>query len=156
MGSRGSVIPFFVQQAKKGILPITDPRMTRVWITLEQGVEFVLFCLEWMVGGELFVPKIPSMGIMDLAEAICPECKIEVIGIRPGEKLHEMMIPRDEAQNTVEAHSHYIIKPPFDFFGRRFNGDKHSLVSPDFEYSSDKNPQQLTVEQLRTMIGGLG
>ncbi len=156
VGSRGSVIPFFIEQAKKGILPITDPRMTRFWITLEQGVEFVLFCLERMVGGELFIPKIPSMCIMDLAEAIGPECKTEVVGIRPGEKLHEVMIPRDEAQNTVEAYSHYIIKPPFNFFGRRFNNDRYSPAQPDFEYSSDKNPHWLTVEQLRGMIGGLG
>ncbi len=155
VGSRGSVIPFFIEQAKKGTLPITDPRMTRFWITLEQGVEFVLFCLERMVGGELFVPKIPSMCVMDLAEAIGPECKTEVVGIRPGEKLHEVMIPKDEAQNTVEAYSHYIIKPPFNFFGRRFNHDRYSLVQPDFEYSSDKNPHWLTVEQLRGMIGGL-
>lgn len=155
VGSRGSVIPFFIKQAKKGILPITDPRMTRFWITLQQGIEFVLFCLERMVGGELFIPKIPSMNIMDLATAICPDCETEVVGIRPGEKLHETMIPMDEASHTVETYSYYVIKPQFRFFQRRFNHDRYSPVSEGFEYRSDNNPQQVTIEQLRDAIKGL-
>jgi len=155
VGSRGSVIPFFIKQAKKGILPITDPRMTRFWITLQQGIEFVLFCLERMVGGELFIPKIPSMNIMDLATAICPDCETEVVGIRPGEKLHETMIPMDEASHTVETYSYYVIKPQFRFFQRRFNHDRYSPVSEGFEYRSDNNPQQVTTEQLRDAIKGL-
>ena len=154
VGSRGSVIPFFIKQAKKGILPITDPRMTRFWITLQQGIEFVLFCLERMVGGELFIPKIPSMNIMDLATAICPDCETEVVGIRPGEKLHETMIPMDEASHTVETYSYYVIKPQFRFFQRRFNHDRYSPVSEGFEYRSDNNPQQVTTEQLRDAIKG--
>jgi len=102
IGSRGSVIPFFLKQRETGVLPITDMRMTRFWLTLEQGVEFVLKCLERMVGGELFVPKIPSMRIVDLAKAICPECELRPVGIRPGEKLHEIMISTDDARSTVE------------------------------------------------------
>jgi len=100
VGSRGSVIPFFLQRKETGVLPITDSRMTRFWITLKQGVSFVLDCLERMVGGELFVPKIPSMNIMDLAKAIAPECKTEIVGIRPGEKLHEVMVSKDDARRT--------------------------------------------------------
>ena len=119
-GSRGSVIPFFLKKKEEGMLPITDPRMTRFWITLEQGVDFVLKCLESMVGGELFVPKIPSMNMMDLAKAIAPECKTEIIGIRPGEKLHEVMIPKDDARRTIEYEDKYIIKPDFRFFGTSF------------------------------------
>jgi len=112
-GSRGSVIPFFIKCKKSGVIPITDPRMTRFWITLEQGVNFVLSRLEKMVGGELFVPKIPSMNIMDLAKVIAPECKTEIVGIRPGEKLHELMITRDDARRTLEFRDHYIIQPEF-------------------------------------------
>ena len=114
-GSRGSVIPFFLKKKAEGVLPITDPRMTRFWITLEQGVDFVLKCLERMVGGELFVPKIPSMNMMDLAKAIAPECKTEIIGIRPGEKLHEVMMPKDDARKTIEYDDKYIIKPDLGF-----------------------------------------
>ena len=153
VGSRGSVIPFFKEQKAKGVLPITDPRMTRFWITLEQGIDFVLQCMERMVGGELFVPKIPSMNIMDLARAICPECSTETIGIRPGEKLHEVMVPKDDAPRTVEYPDYFVIKPKFRFFDRRFNEDGCRPVPEDFEYSSDKNDEWLSVEQLREMIG---
>ncbi|MHB8093291.1 MAG: UDP-N-acetylglucosamine 4,6-dehydratase (inverting), partial [Syntrophales bacterium] len=109
VGSRGSVIPFFLKCRKSGYFPITDPRMTRFWITIEQGVNFVLDCLGRMVGGELFVPKLPSMNIMDLVKAVDPGCKTEIIGIRPGEKIHEIMIPMDEARRTVEFDSYYIL-----------------------------------------------
>lgn len=152
VGSRGSVIPFFIKQKESGTLTITDPRMTRFWITLDQGVDFVLDCLKRMVGGELFVPKLPSMNIMDLAKAIAPECKTKVIGIRPGEKLHEVMIPKDEARNTLEFKNHYLIQPDFRFFGHRFK-DKHGKsVSEDFEYNSGTNPRTLSIEELRKII----
>lgn len=156
VGSRGSVIPFFLKERETGVLPVTDPKMTRFWITLEQAVEFVLKRLEDMVGGELFVPKIPSMNIMDLAKAVCPECKTKVVGIRAGEKLHEVMVPRDDARNTVEYQDHFIIKPPFRYFDRRFNGDSCKPVPEDFEYSSGTNRQWLTIEQLQEMIKELG
>lgn len=152
VGSRGSVIPFFQSKRKDGLLPITDPRMTRFWITLEQGVEFVLACLERMVGGEIFVPKIPSMRIMDLAKAVAPECRIQIVGIRPGEKLHEVMIPKDEARNTVEFDGHYVIKPAFRFFERRFDGNSGKPLADGFEYSSETNPQWLTMDDIIKMI----
>ena len=112
VGSRGSVVPFFLARRKVGTLPITDPRMTRFWITLDQGVEFVLQSLDRMWGGEIFVPKIPSMNIVDLAAAIAPECETEIVGIRSGEKLHEVMVPVDDARNTLEFDDHYTILPP--------------------------------------------
>jgi UDP-N-acetylglucosamine 4,6-dehydratase len=129
--------------------------MTRFWITIEQGVNFVLDCFERMVGGELFVPKLPSMNIMDLAKAIAPECRIENVGIRPGEKLHEVMVPRDEARKTIEFDGHYIIQPDFKFWGRRFNGNAGKPVSEDFEYNSGTNPWQLGVEEMKQMIRDL-
>ena len=155
VGSRGSVIPFFLKKRKEGVLPITDPRMTRFWITLEQGVDFVLKNLERMVGGEIFVPKLPSMNIMDLARAICPESKTEIVGIRPGEKLHEVMVPRDDARNTVEFDDYYVIKPAFRYFERRFKEDNCKPVPEDFEYNSGTNTWWLSVEELRRMIDGL-
>jgi len=155
VGSRGSVIPFFLEQKERGLLTITDPRMTRFWITLEHGVDFVLKCLERMVGGEIFVPKIPSMNIMDLAKAICPGCKTEIVGIRPGEKLNEIMVPRDDARNTVEFDDCYVIKPTFRFFSRRFSEEGSGPVPEDFEYNSGTNSQWLTVDKLKEMVGAL-
>jgi UDP-N-acetylglucosamine 4,6-dehydratase len=155
-GSRGSVIPFFLKCRKNGVLPITDPRMTRFWITLEQGVNFVLNRLGTMVGGELFVPKIPSMNIMDLAKVIAPECKTEVIGIRPGEKLHEVMIPKDDARKTIEYADHYVIQPDFDFWGRRFTNNGGQPVPDEFEYNSGDNPWKLTSEEMGEIIKRLG
>ncbi|TBV82717.1 MAG: UDP-N-acetylglucosamine 4,6-dehydratase (inverting) [Desulfobulbaceae bacterium] len=152
VGSRGSVIPFFLKQKETGVLPITDPRMTRFWISLEQGVDFVLQCLERMVGGELFVPKIPSMNIMDLAKAICPECKTEVVGIRPGEKLHEVMISKDDARNTIEFDDYYVVKPMFRYFGRRFCEDGGKPAPDDFEYNSGTNSWWITINELREML----
>ena len=154
-GSRGSVIPFFLKCRKNGVLPITDPRMTRFWITLEQGVNFVLSRLETMVGGELFVPKLPSMNIMDLAKVIAPECKTEIIGIRPGEKLHEVMIPKDDARRTIEYADHYIIQPDFDFWGRRFENNGGQAVPDEFEYNSGDNPWMLTPEEMGEIIRSL-
>ncbi len=150
-GSRGSVIPFFLKKKEEGILPITDPRMTRFWITLEQGVGFVLKFLEIMVGGELFVPKIPSMNIIDLAKAIAPECKTEIIGIRPGEKLHEIMVPKDDAYRTIEYDDKYIICPDFRFFGRRFNSNDGKPVPEGFEYNSETNPWKLSIDEMRNI-----
>jgi UDP-N-acetylglucosamine 4,6-dehydratase len=155
VGSRGSVIPFFLEKRKDGVVPITDPRMTRFWITLEQGVAFVLKSFEWMVGGEIFVPKIPSMSIMDLVKAICPECKTEVVGIRPGEKLHEVMVPKDEAVNTVDNDDHFVIKPAFWFFERRYDNGNSKPVPDGFEYNSGTNPWRLTIEEMKTLAGTL-
>jgi UDP-N-acetylglucosamine 4,6-dehydratase len=155
VGSRGSVIPFFLKQREMGVLPITDPRMTRFWITLEQGVNFVLECLEKMVGGELFVPKIPSMNIIDLASAIDPHCQTKIVGIRPGEKLHEVMITKDDARNALEYEDHYVVKPPFRFFSRRFNENDGRSVPEDFEYNSGTNSWWLTAEELRKIINNL-
>jgi UDP-N-acetylglucosamine 4,6-dehydratase len=154
-GSRGSVIPFFLKCRENGILPITDPRMTRFWITLEQGGNFVLSRLETMVGGELFVPKLPSMNIMDLAKVIAPECKTEIIGIRPGEKLHEVMIPKGDARRTIEYADHYIIQPDFDFWGRRFTSNGGQAVQDEFEYNSGDNPWMLTPEEMGEIIRSL-
>ena len=154
-GSRGSVIPFFLKKKEEGTLPITDPRMTRFWITLEQGVDFVLTCLKEMVGGELFIPKIPSMNMMDLAKAIAPKCKTEIIGIRPGEKLHEVMVPKDDAHRTIEYDDRYIIKPDFRFFGRRFNSNGGKPVPEEFEYNSETNPWKLSIDEMKNIIRNL-
>lgn len=157
-GSRGSVIPFFLECKKRGILPITDPRMTRFWITLEQGVDFVLGSLKKMVGGELFVPKLPSMNIMDLANVIAPECETEVIGIRPGEKLHEVMIPKDGARRTLEFANYYIIQPDFHFWKHRYNendGNDGKAVQEDFEYASNTNQWMLTPDEMREILKNL-
>ena len=153
IGSRGSVVPLFLQKKKGGFLPITDAHMTRFWITLNQGVSFVLKCFERMVGGEIFIPKIPSMTITDLAKAICPECKTELIGIRPGEKIHETMITKDEALNTVEFENYYVIKASFKFFSRRFSSiTGYKTVPEDFEYNSRSNTWILSIEEMRDMI----
>jgi UDP-N-acetylglucosamine 4,6-dehydratase len=155
VGSRGSVIPFFLKQRETGVLPITDPRMTRFWITLAQGVEFVLWSLEHMCGGELFVPKIPSMNVMDLAKAIAPECETKIVGIRPGEKIHELMIPSDDSRRTLEFDSFYVLQPDFKFWSRRCSWNGGRKVPDDFEYNSGTNPRQLTVEEMRQMIRNL-
>ncbi len=152
VGSRGSVIPIFIRQRQSGRLTITDERMTRFWLTLEQGVRFVIRCTEQMHGGEVFVPKIPSMKISDLAKVIAPEAKIEVIGIRPGEKLHEVLIHEDEARSTVETDDMFIVQPTAEmWFGREWQEVGRKL--PDgFRYASDTNPDWLTLEQIREMI----
>jgi len=152
IGSRGSVVPFFLKQKENGFLPITDPRMTRFWITLEQGAEFVLWCLEHMCGGELFVPKIPSMNILDLAKAIAPECETEIVGIRPGEKLHELMITRDDSRQTLEFDNFYVIQPNFKFWDRRCSWNGGNSVPEKFEYSSESNPWRLSIEEMRALI----
>lgn len=157
VGSRGSVIPFFLSKRKEGVLPITDPRMTRFWITLQQGVQFVLDSLERMQGGEVFVPKIPSMNIMDLAKAIAPECRTDVVGIRPGEKLHEVMVPADDAHNTWEYDRYFAILPAFrewDLNGYlEKNGGKRCAA--DFSYSSGTNTEWLSGADLQSMVESL-
>ena len=151
VGSRGSVIPFFLARRKTGKLPITDPRMTRFWITLQQGVDFVINCIETMQGGELFVPKIPSMNIMDLASAIAPDCEHEIVGIRPGEKLHEVMVPEDDARNTAILDDRYVILPSMDWSWL----DPYKQLprcAEGFSYSSQTNDRWLTRDQLVTML----
>ncbi len=158
VGSRGSVVPLFLRLRETGRVPVTDPRMTRFWITLDQGVDFVLQSLGRMHGGELFVPKIPSMNIMDLVRAIAPNCKVDVIGIRPGEKLHEVMVPEDDARLTVEFDDYYVIQPAFHWWNeeefRRISGEDRKVLD-GFQYSSDSNSDWLSVEQLRAMVADL-
>ena len=150
VGSRGSVVPFFLARARSGVLPITDARMTRFWITLDQGVEFVLSSVDMMRGGELFVPKIPSMRVTDLARAIAPEARLEIVGIRPGEKLHEEMISVDDARRTIELSDRYIVQPEFGWWG---SDHLHGQPVPEgFAYTSDSNEAWLDVDALRTML----
>jgi UDP-N-acetylglucosamine 4,6-dehydratase len=151
VGSRGSVIPLFREQSRNGKITITDKRMTRFWLTLEQGVRFVIQCIEEMRGGEVFVPRIPSMRITDLAEAIAPGCEIEYIGIRPGEKLHEVMVSRDEARHTVKLEDRYVIQPAHPWWKANGWTDCGEPVPEGFEYTSDKNDQWFSVDELRQM-----
>jgi UDP-N-acetylglucosamine 4,6-dehydratase/5-epimerase len=156
IGSRGSVVPFFRERSKTGKLPITDPRMTRFWIRLEDGANFVMRALGMMRGGEVFIPKIASMRITDLATAICADCKQETVGIRPGEKLHEMLITRDDARHTVEFDSFFVIQPAVSLWDydetRNYGGEEGRAVSADFEYASDTNGQWLDTVQLKAAI----
>lgn len=150
VGSRGSVIPLFIEQRKSGKITITDPRMTRFWITLDEGVKFVINCIEKMRGGEVFVPKIPSMSIIDLTKAIAPDCQIEKIGIRPGEKIHEVLISNDEARHTVELKNMYIIQPLHPWW-KVGNWEGASTLPEDFKYTSDNNDKILTINQLKRL-----
>lgn len=152
LGSRGSVIPTFREQKATGKITITDDRMTRFWLTLEQGVRFVIRCTEAMQGGEVFVPKIPSMRIMDLAEAVAPGCEIDNIGIRPGEKLHEVLISKDEARSTMELEDMYVIQPAFPWTRSLVDWDRGEPVSDDFGYTSDRNDKWLTIAELQQLI----
>jgi len=151
VGSRGSVVPVFLDRAKTGVIPVTDPRMTRFWITLEQGVEFVIKCTEMMHGGEIFVPKIPSMNIMDLARAVAPDCEIQYVGIRPGEKLHEVLVSEDEARHTVEMDDMYIIQPLHPWW-RVENWHNARPLPEGFRYTSDTNTRWLSIKELRNWI----
>lgn len=153
VGSRGSVVPFFKERAKTGVLPITDPRMTRFWITLDQGVHFVLKVLEIASGGEIFVPKIPSMSIVDLAKAVAPECTHEVVGIRPGEKIHEVLVGEGEGRNTIEYNECYVIRQNLSEeknFSDIDNGGR--LCGEGFSYTSDNNPQKISIDELRIVL----
>jgi len=159
LGSRGSVVPYFrrvVAQGNKEI-PITDERMTRFWITLQEGVDFVIKSLERMQGGEIFVPKIPSMKIVDMAKALYPNMPQKIIGIRPGEKLHELMCPKDDSHLTIEFDDHYVIKPGIRFltsvdYTKNMTGQVGKWVEIGFEYSSDKNSWWLSGEELLEKI----
>lgn len=155
VGSRGSVVPFFKKKIAEGSksLPITDDRMTRFWITLQQGVDFVMSSLEMMQGGEIFVPKIPSMNIIDLANAMAPDLEHEIVGIRPGEKLHELMVSFDDGRNTLELDDRYIIEPSFMFWNKEaYTSKGATTVANDFSYSSDNNSEWLKSDELKQMI----
>jgi UDP-N-acetylglucosamine 4,6-dehydratase len=156
IGSRGSVVPFFKARAKTGKLPITDPRMTRFWIRVQDGAEFVERTLGIMRGGEIFIPKIPSMRITDLATAVCSSCEQEVVGIRPGEKLHELLTTKDDARHTLEFTDYFVIRPGVHFWDdneyENYGGEVGSLVAPEFEYASNTNDRWLDAEQLKAVV----
>jgi len=156
VGSRGSVVPLFQRLRTSGRLPITDKRMTRFWITLDRGAEFVAQCLGIMQGGEVFIPKIPSMRVVDLATAMAPDCKLDIVGIRPGEKLHECMIPHDEARLTREFDDFYVIMPsmPIGTMDEhlKYNGRAGKPVAEDFEYSSHTNDRWVDSAQVLDLI----
>ncbi len=152
VGSRGSVVPMFIKQRQNGKLTITDDRMTRFWISLEEGVRFVIQCIEKMHGGEVFVPKTPSMHIVDLAKAIAPKAELEIIGIRPGEKLHELLIHEDEARSTVEMENMYVVQPSAAlWFGHEWESQGKALPE-GFCYASDKNDRWLTIDQICKIV----
>lgn len=151
VGSRGSVVPLFLEQRGNGTITITDQQMTRFWITLDQGVRFVIDCLEQIRGGEVFVPKIPSMRITDMALAIAPQCKHEICGIRPGEKLHEILITSEEARHSYEFDDYFMIAPEFSFWGKD-NLDGGEILPRDFQYTSDSNQQWLSKVELKAMV----
>jgi len=151
VGSRGSVIPIFLEQRRSGTLTVTDPNMTRFWLTLEQGVAFVIRCIEDMEGGEIFVPKIPSMNIMDLSHALAPGCNVEYIGIRPGEKTHEMLVSEEEAAWTVEQDDRFVILP-LDRQRRSPHWTRGRRLPAGFRYTSDTNGERLTTDALAKLL----
>ena len=157
LGSRGSVVPFFQKKAISGILPITDKRMTRFNITLKEGVDFVLQCLDKMWGGELFVPKIPSYRILDIAKAIAPDCEYDFVGIRPGEKLHEEMITETDALNSVEFEKYFVILPStqlwdIEKFIKKSNSSLGEMCKYGFSYNSETNKAFLNIKDLQELI----
>jgi UDP-N-acetylglucosamine 4,6-dehydratase len=152
VGSRGSVVPVFVRQRENGVVTVTDERMTRFWLSLEQGVRFTIRQIESMRGGEVFVPKIPSMRVVDLARAIAPEAETEVIGIRPGEKLHEVLISEDEARHTLDVDDMYVVQPSGAlWFGHGWD-DAGQPLPEGYRYASDSNEHWLTVNEIRDLI----
>jgi UDP-N-acetylglucosamine 4,6-dehydratase len=154
VGSRGSVIPVFLEQRKRGKITITDPRMTRFWLTLEHGVRFVVSCIEQMHGGEIFVPKIPSMKLLQLAEVVAPECEVEYVGIRPGEKLHEVLLSEDESRQALEMGDMYVIQPAHPWWHRE-NWKAGRSLPEGFRYASDSNPQWLSAHDLWELVEGI-
>jgi UDP-N-acetylglucosamine 4,6-dehydratase (inverting) len=152
IGSRGSVIPLFLEQKKRGRITITDKKMTRFWITLEQGVNFVINCINRMNGGEIFVPKIASMKIMDLAEAIAPDAEKKVTGIRPGEKIHEILLTEDEARHSKEFEDYFVIEPEHPFWTKRSRIKGGKNLPEGFRYTSDNNKKWLTKKELAKII----
>lgn len=154
VGSRGSVIPFFLEQKKRGFLTITDERMSRFWITQEQAVRFVIKCFALMKGGEIFIPKMPSMKIMDLANAIAPDTEKRIVGIRPGEKLSEILLTKQEARHSREFEDYFFIEPEHPFWKQEIlEGGK--LLPDGFQYTSDGNRQWLTPDELKKMVKDL-
>lgn len=152
VGSRGSVVPVFLRQRETGKLTITDERMTRFWLTVEQGVRFTINCIEKMRGGEVFIPKIPSMKVVDLAKAIAPEAEIEYIGIRPGEKLHEVLISEDEARHTLELEDMFVVEPTGAlWFGHEWR-DEGKALEEGFRYTSDLNNAWLDLEEIQSIV----
>jgi UDP-N-acetylglucosamine 4,6-dehydratase len=155
VGSRGSVIPVFIKQRDQNKLTITDSRMTRFWLTLDQGVRFVIRCIEQMQGGEVFVPKIPSMKVVDIAKIVAPDAELEEIGIRPGEKLHEVLIHEDEARATVELEEMYVVQPSAAWwFGHNWQ-NKGQPLADGFRYSSDSNEVWLTLEEIQEIVASI-
>ena len=152
MGSRGSVIPLFLKLRETGRLPITDPEMTRFWLEIHDGIQFVLTSLASMEGGEIFIPKIPSMRVVDLAKAICPDCELDVTGVRPGEKIHEIMIPAEEARNAREYDKHYVIYPINRNLDHWPSARKGAHLPHGFEYKSNTNTWWISKEQLRECV----
>ncbi len=155
LGSRGSVVPFFKERAKTGVLPITDEKMTRFWITLDQAVHFVIASLHRAKGGETFIPRIPSMKIVDLAKAIAPQCKHKIVGIRPGEKVHETLLSEGESHNAVEFKECFVVQPHLhsrEALLRNIKGKGGKPCPEGFRYTSDTNTEWLTVKDLRTII----
>ena len=151
VGSRGSVIPLFLEQRRTGRVTVTDPRMTRFWLTLEQGVRFVIRSIECMQGGEVFVPKIPSMNIMDLVQAIAPDCRVDYIGIRPGEKLHEVLLSEDESRYTLDMGDMYVIQPIYTWWQAK-DWSEGKPLPEGFRYTSDTNSHWLSVDELRVLV----
>jgi len=151
VGSRGSIIPLFLEQRKQGRVTVTDERMTRFWLTLEQGSRFVAHCIETMRGGEVFVPRIPSMRITDLAKVMAPDCEVEVIGIRPGEKLHEVLLTEDEARHSKDMGDYFIIEPELRFWQKN-NGHEGKSLPEGFRYSSESNTTWLDADELMSMV----
>ena len=154
-GSRGSVVPTFQEQRKNGRITITDSRMTRFWMSLEDGVRFVMHCIAQMQGGEIFIPKIPSLRITDLADAVAPGCEVEYIGIRPGEKLHEVLVSEDEAQQTLEFDDMYVVQPAYTWWNVEGLAGARS-VDEDFRFRSDTNTEWLDTAAIRRLAEGVG
>lgn len=151
LGSSGSVVPLFLEQRKTGEITLTDERMTRFWLSVEEGVRFVIRSIERMHGGEIFVPKVPSMRLLDLAQTLAPEAKVKIIGIRPGEKLHETLITQEEARRTRELDDAYVIAPEFPFW-KEENWQEAQPVPKDFSYTSDQNTMRLSKEAIKQML----
>ena len=155
VGSRGSVIPLFKEQRETGQVTVTDPRMTRFWITLDQGVQFVIRCIEQMHGGEVFVPKIPSTSITDMAKILAPEAKIKEIGIRAGEKLHEVLISEDESRHAVELDDMFVVQPAHQWWSRDNHWEHGQPLPEGFSFSSDRTDNQLSLDETHKMLEGL-
>lgn len=155
-GSRGSVIPYFLEQAKKNLLTVTDERMTRFWITLSDGVKFVLDSLQKMQGGEIFVPKIPSFKIIELARVIAPRAKIKITGVRPGEKIHEVLLGADEARHTRDMGNYFLIEPEFHWWSENSNRKEGLTLEESFYYSSENNPVWLSSRDLKALVAKMG